>query len=115
MIKTSGCHGRLLKTSLLLVSLAVMMNLLLLPKPGSGSRINDFSRHDGSVSSEIKSNCGKIKCIFMVLVSFTSIWPSVVVGGIWFMRSSSEQERCFWLQELASGDLGESGHGGLSL
>lgn len=75
----------------------------------------NFSRRDGSVSSGIKSNCGKIKRVFMVLVSFASIWPSVVVGGIWFVRSSSEQERRFRLQELASGDLGESGHGGLSL
>lgn len=76
MIKTSGCHGRLLKTSLLLVSLAVMMTLLFSPKLDSGSQIYYFSRRDGSVGSgnvahaKVKSNCGMINCIFMVFGLF---------------------------------------------
>lgn len=51
MIKTSGCRGRLLKTSLLLVSLAVMMTLLFLSMPDSGGLISHFARRDGSVGS----------------------------------------------------------------
>lgn len=51
MIKTSRCHGRLLKTFLLLVSVAAMMTLLFLSMPDFGSLINYFSRHDGLIGS----------------------------------------------------------------
>lgn len=96
MIKTSRCHGRLLKTSLLLVSVAVMMTLLFLSMTDSGSLINYFSRHNGSIGME------KIKTLLFWSLSQASglQWLSEEFGLCTALKSKNDVAGFkSWLQE----------------